>query len=93
MGPSLSSRRGLQKSYSFDNVTFAAGELTCDAKDVGEVQKHVAKLQAEMANDMAKLVFLPYCCPAHGMVIDVCLHMPTTTPHHLRKSHKVEPLF
>lgn len=46
--------RGLQKSYSFDNVSFAAGELTCDAKDVGEVQKHMAKLQGELANDMAK---------------------------------------
>jgi elongation factor 3 len=47
-------KKGLQKSYSFDNVSFAAGELTCDAKDVGEVQKHMAKLQGELANDMAK---------------------------------------
>ena len=47
-------KKGLQKSYSFDNVSFAAGDLTCDAKDVGEVQKHMAKLQGELANDMAK---------------------------------------
>jgi elongation factor 3 len=47
-------KKGLQKSYSFDNVAFASGELTCDAKDVGEVQKGIAKLQGELANDMAK---------------------------------------
>jgi hypothetical protein len=46
--------RRLQKSYSFDNVAFASGDLTCDAKDVGAVQKAMATLSGELAADMAK---------------------------------------
>jgi elongation factor 3 len=46
--------KGLQKSYSFDNVAFAQGEITCDAKDVGHVQKAMAQLAGEMTADMAK---------------------------------------
>lgn len=43
----------LQKSYSFDNVSFSA-LTTADPKDVGSVQKSIQTLSSEMTADLAK---------------------------------------
>jgi predicted Zn-dependent peptidase len=43
----------LQKSYSFDNVSFSA-LTTADPKDVGAVQKSIQTLSSEMTADLAK---------------------------------------
>ena len=42
----------LQKSYSFDNVTFSS--TTADPKDIGSVQKSIQTLSSEMTADLAK---------------------------------------
>jgi hypothetical protein len=42
----------LQKSYSFDNVSFSI--TTADPKDVGAIQKSIQTLSKEMTADLAK---------------------------------------
>jgi len=46
--------KALQKSYSFDNVSFGQVDLhEVDMKYIGAIQKAMTALSAEMANDMA----------------------------------------
>lgn len=47
-------KKALQKSYSFDNVSFSQVDLhEVDIKYIGAIQKAMTTLSAELANDMA----------------------------------------
>ena len=57
----------LQKSYSFDNVSFSA-LTTADPKDVGSVQKSIQTLSSEMTADLAKFTADELAATGHANV-------------------------